>query len=96
MAADKSIPDAHLRLAEILSDLTSLRVCDPKAALALVSIRPNSSAAQAQTDEEQDADIKRAKDVVELHYKVREAHKRGELGRGLEEARSLVQRAISG
>ncbi|KAL1311676.1 hypothetical protein AAFC00_001780 [Neodothiora populina] len=32
-----------MRIAEILSDLTSLRACDPAAALALLAARPSSS-----------------------------------------------------
>ncbi|KAF2869262.1 hypothetical protein BDV95DRAFT_498602 [Massariosphaeria phaeospora] len=89
-----------MQLAEILSDLVSLRVCDPAAALALVSARPNSTAKptdpkdkapETETDE-QDPDLKRAKELVKLHYGVREASKRGELGRGLEEARAAIER----
>ncbi|KAF2030036.1 hypothetical protein EK21DRAFT_112329 [Setomelanomma holmii] len=39
----KPIPEKEntITVAEILSDLVSLRVCDPTAALALVSARPN-------------------------------------------------------
>ncbi|KAF2750687.1 hypothetical protein M011DRAFT_416871, partial [Sporormia fimetaria CBS 119925] len=98
-----------MQIAEILSDLTSLRVCDPTAALALVSARPAPTAktsataplhnepgteALGQQDkgaaEDADADIQRAKELVKLHYEVREKQKRGELGRGLEEARRKV------
>ncbi|KAF2850723.1 hypothetical protein T440DRAFT_479017 [Plenodomus tracheiphilus IPT5] len=105
-----------MRLAEILSDLVSLRVCDPAAALALVSTRAvsthnkqittnkststNADAdAAANTDtnkdeEEQDVDLKRAKELLSLHYQVKQAHKQGELRRGLEEARGSVERAL--
>jgi len=38
--------------------------------------------------------LRRAKDLVELHYAVKEAHKRGELGRGLMEARRVVEGAV--
>jgi hypothetical protein len=121
--------ETPMQLAEILSDLVSLRVCvrstpslvlpspfrssppctdipqDPAAALALVSARPNPSSAttnpsaatdQKGTEEEQDTDLKRAKDLVELHYAVKEAHKRGELGKGLLEARRAVEGAVGG
>jgi len=47
-------------------------------------------------DEEQDPELKRAKDLLKYHYEVKEAHKRGEVGRGLEEARSLVRKAVGG
>jgi len=46
------------------------------------------------SQEEADADLKRAKDLVKLHYQVKEAHKRGQLGRGLDEARGMVARAV--
>ncbi|KAF1942565.1 hypothetical protein EJ02DRAFT_454079 [Clathrospora elynae] len=92
-----------MQLAEILSDLVSLRVCDPAAALALVSVRSSSSSQDASakpntttTDDEQDPELKRAKDLLKLHYEVKEAHKRGELGRGLEDARRAVERAVGG
>ncbi|RYO33588.1 hypothetical protein AA0113_g4821 [Alternaria arborescens] len=95
-----------MQLAEMLSDLVSLRACDPAAALALVSARStdlnsisshdNTAKPNTATDDEQDPDLKRAKDLLKLHYEVKEAHKRGELGRGLEEARSLVKKAVGG
>jgi hypothetical protein len=46
--------------------------------------------------DEDDADLERAKDLLKLHYDVKEKHKRGELSRGLEEARRDVARAIAG
>ncbi|ORY14994.1 hypothetical protein BCR34DRAFT_478591 [Clohesyomyces aquaticus] len=101
-----------LTLAEILSDLTSLRLCDPAAALALVSVRPakttstststansattNPEQPQADKDDKGDPDLQRAKDLVELHYSVKEAHKRGELEKGLAEAREMVTKAVEG
>jgi hypothetical protein len=108
-----------LQLAEILSDLVSLRVCvclpfsssfhpsyihttspftdtillqDPAAALALVSARPNTSDKSATITEEDDKDLARAKELLKLHYDVKEKHKRGDLARGLEEARRSVAR----
>ncbi|KAF2467564.1 uncharacterized protein BDR25DRAFT_234181 [Lindgomyces ingoldianus] len=86
-----------MQLAEILSDLTSLRVCDPTAALALVSERPSKSPntkANQKLVEEDDPDLKRAKDLVELHYSVREAYEL--LGKDLREAREAVERAVRG
>ncbi|USP77124.1 hypothetical protein yc1106_04398 [Curvularia clavata] len=97
-----------MQLAEILSDLVSLRVCDPAAALALVSARSDSSsttttattsaaaAADADPKDDSDLDLKRAKDLLKLHIEVKEAEKRGELSRVLEEARGLVERAVGG
>lgn len=133
-------PAPEMQLAEILSDLVSLRpgvcVClpplqnlslffdfstshtrdpntvhntltyapqDPDAALALVSARPSSSTSAPHTtapapndpaQDDDDKDLQRARELVGLHYDVRERCKRGELGRGLEEARSAVERAL--
>ncbi|KAF3046574.1 hypothetical protein E8E12_010991 [Didymella heteroderae] len=99
----------EMQLAEILSDLVSLRagVCDPAAALALVSARPSSTPASSTTaaaptasstdhdaTEDGDADLARAKELVALHYDVRERCKRGDLSAGLAEARSAVERAL--
>ncbi|KAF1832918.1 hypothetical protein BDW02DRAFT_501826 [Decorospora gaudefroyi] len=81
-------------LAEILSDLVSLRICDPSAALSLVSAHPATSTTDQEQD--QDTDLARAKELVRLHYEVKEKEKRGELGRGLEGARQAVERAVGG
>ncbi|KAF2442134.1 hypothetical protein P171DRAFT_487390 [Karstenula rhodostoma CBS 690.94] len=90
------MPDSSTpQLAHLLSDLVSLRMCDPAAALALVSARatttPTTSSELDKKDA--DADITRAKELVSLHYAVKETHRRGELGAGLAEARASVERA---
>ncbi|KAJ4409075.1 hypothetical protein N0V91_002891 [Didymella pomorum] len=104
----KAAAPQEMQLAEILSDLVSLRpgVCDPAAALALVSARPSSLSTGAssfapstaaepdKSAEEDDKDLHRAKELVALHYDVRERYKRGELTRGLAEARGAVERAL--
>lgn len=41
-----------------------------------------------------DPDLKRAKEIVSLHYEVRERCKSGELSRDLAEARRDVDRAV--
>ncbi|KAG9201565.1 hypothetical protein G6514_005572 [Epicoccum nigrum] len=112
----------EMQLAQILSDLASLSpgVCDPAAALALVSARPtppaSSTAAAAAAGpapgpataalpaehkdeaaaEEQDKDLQRARELVKLHYQVRERCRTGELAQGLAEARREVERALGG
>ncbi|KAH4169266.1 hypothetical protein HBH43_115080 [Parastagonospora nodorum] len=90
--------ESPLHLAEILSDLVSLRVCDPSAALALVSARPNTPThTETQKNaEEDDVELGRAKELLKLHYDVKERHKRGDLARGLEEARREVGRVVGG
>ncbi|CAA9957725.1 hypothetical protein CFE70_001275 [Pyrenophora teres f. teres 0-1] len=99
--ANQTTATEPIQLAQILSDLNSLRACDPSAALALVSARPNTnttaSSAPASTPEStQDTELDRAKDLLKLHYEVKEAHMRGELGRGLQEAREAVRRSMGG
>ncbi|KAF2203753.1 hypothetical protein GQ43DRAFT_366182 [Delitschia confertaspora ATCC 74209] len=87
--------DTTISLAEILADLTSLRFCqDQNAALALVSARANQPPVPKADESELDPDLKRAKDLVELHYSVKVAHQRGELERGLDEARQAVRGAV--
>ncbi|KAF1912428.1 hypothetical protein BDU57DRAFT_542263 [Ampelomyces quisqualis] len=88
--------ETPLRLAEILSDLVSLQVCDPAAALALVSARANDPSPPTATtqDDDDDVDLKRAKDLLKYHYDVREKHKRGQLSVGLEQARRDVEKVV--
>ncbi|KAF4555781.1 Hypothetical protein D9617_2g057450 [Elsinoe fawcettii] len=68
-----------MRVAELLSDLTSLRACDPQAALALVSARPaqaNDVPTSGKPDDG-DEDLKRARDLIELHSTVKTRHGSG-------------------
>ncbi|KAF6240324.1 hypothetical protein HO173_001935 [Letharia columbiana] len=72
-----------MQIASILSDLTSLRVCDHSAALALVSVH---RAGRVDDDRKlsvkakEDVDMQRAIDLVELHYGVKMKHLQGEEG----------------
>ncbi|PSK60132.1 hypothetical protein B9Z65_1030 [Elsinoe australis] len=70
-----------MRVAELLSDLTSLRACDPQAALALVSARPKPKDAigeiTSNATEKEDEDLKRARDLIELHSTVKTRHGNG-------------------
>src|SRR4051812_22470802 len=123
--ANQTTATEPIQLAQILSDLNSLRACvrfhfsslrthcqtscvisvanpqlthrhtlqDPSAALALVSTRPSTTTSPASAPAHtsaQDTELDRAKDLLKLHHEVKEAHMRGELGRGLEEAREAV------
>lgn len=91
-----------MKLAEVLSDLNTLRVCDHSAALALVSARPTppskASAPEAQTKREgdEDPDLQRAKDLLRLHNDVKVAHEHGRVDQGLLEARRMVKAALEG
>ena len=46
--------------------------------------------------EEQDADLKRAKDLIELHYSIKVPSENGQLERILREARSVVRELDTG
>jgi hypothetical protein len=115
-----------MKVAEVLSDLTSLRVCvwsprfarasillltppqEPAAAQALVSARPSppqssveavkakTASLQKQSTVEGDADLQRAKDLIDLHYKVKVAHADGTVDEGLESARRDVGEVLRG
>lgn len=61
-----------------------------------MSVRPNNSTSTQSTEikEEDDEDIKRAKDLLKYHYDVKEKHKHGELSLELERARRDVERVV--
>ncbi|KAF2164167.1 hypothetical protein M409DRAFT_68066 [Zasmidium cellare ATCC 36951] len=87
-----------MKLAEFLSDLTSLQVCDPNAALALVSARPESSVSgdslrPSASKDDGDVDLKRAKDLLDLHASVKLAHQDG-TDAELNTARDAVARIL--
>ncbi|KAI7084518.1 hypothetical protein KC356_g6642 [Hortaea werneckii] len=84
-----------MQLAAFLSDLTSLQVCDPKAAMTLVTTRPsNVDTAEADTDpQDNDQDLKRAKDLLELHTSVKVAHQDGSMS-GLNDARDAIAKVL--
>ncbi|TLD25897.1 Zinc finger transcription factor [Venturia nashicola] len=106
--------DWKMKVAQVLSDLTSLRVCNQKAALDLVSARPGTAstgtgsveavrqrtaALLSGTNDENDPDLQRAKDLVELHYAVKVKHlSKGtggvEVDESLEDARHAVKVAM--
>ena len=54
----------------------------------------NNQNQEQEQEEAQDADLKRAKDLVELHYKVKVAQTKGRLKEGLAEARKAVERVV--
>ncbi|KAL8835274.1 MAG: hypothetical protein Q9176_007034 [Flavoplaca citrina] len=94
-----------MQIASILSDLTSLRVCDHNAALALVSTRapasdsitPNSIQPFTSKGDHQtrnDPDMERAMDLIELHQGVKMTHVRGQ-DHGLTRARKEVDAVLA-
>ncbi|KAI9773247.1 MAG: hypothetical protein M1835_006179 [Candelina submexicana] len=95
-----------MQIAEVLSDLTSLRVCGHEEALALVNASKSLSAAKDSDasitgkitkalpeDAEVDTDLRRANDIMELHHtvKVKHAHR---LDDDIQQARSEVRELL--
>lgn len=70
---------------------------DPNAALALVSARPDQTAARSDVkpdeSENSDPDLKRAKDLLALHANVKVAHQDG-TDKDLNEAREAVAQIL--
>ncbi|KAF2831002.1 hypothetical protein CC86DRAFT_377924 [Ophiobolus disseminans] len=111
MAPSEPTPQPML-LANILSDLVTLGTCPPAAALALVSASSSSSPSQLQTSpstqtahnastsasaaNDDDIDLTRAKELLKLHYEVKQAHQEGRLRVGLEGARRDVAGVVGG
>ncbi|KAL8944163.1 MAG: hypothetical protein Q9216_000587 [Gyalolechia sp. 2 TL-2023] len=94
-----------MQIAAILSDLTSLRVCDHSAALALVSTRAPASDPLtteslkpdlAANDHRRgsDLDMERAMDLMALHHGVKMKHVQGE-NRELVQARKDVDAVLA-
>ncbi|CZT17703.1 uncharacterized protein RCC_03540 [Ramularia collo-cygni] len=90
-----------MRVAEFLSDMTTLSICDAEAALALVSARPPKPDATmgaegstaAASDDNNDQDLNRAKDLLNLHGTVKVAHQDG-IDKELQHAREAVAKVL--
>ncbi|KAJ5780650.1 hypothetical protein N7457_005810 [Penicillium paradoxum] len=92
-----------MQIAEILSDITSLRVCGHNEALALVNVHKNiagpestesGSASADKSPAEDNTDLRRAKELVELHYEVKARHASGTVDEELSQARRDVRRIL--
>ncbi|KAK1140541.1 hypothetical protein N8T08_010287 [Aspergillus melleus] len=92
-----------MQVAEILSDLTSLRVCDHHDALALVTVNDRLSATRLPSEhlssvkskdedatDSADDDLRRAKELVELHYEIKARHVDGRVDGELALAREGI------
>lgn len=72
---------------------------DPSAALALVSARPQTTTAATEEkskakNAEEDPDLTRAKDLVDLHYSVKVQHANATVDESLLEARRNVESVL--
>ncbi|KAB8204475.1 hypothetical protein BDV34DRAFT_197553 [Aspergillus parasiticus] len=93
-----------MQVAEILSDLTSLRVCDYNDALTLVTVHERAPAepspadgslvAASQQGEKANDDLRRAKELVDLHYEIKARHADGTVDEDLARAREDVNRVL--
>ncbi|KAJ9312555.1 hypothetical protein DTO271D3_7102 [Paecilomyces variotii] len=89
-----------MQVAEILSDLTSLRACGHNEAMVLVTVHKNidNAESRAKPEENQNPDLQRAKDLIDLHYNVKMKHMRGQqpgtVDEGLRKARDDVSRVL--
>ncbi|KAL9113460.1 MAG: hypothetical protein Q9227_002501 [Pyrenula ochraceoflavens] len=93
-----------MQVAALLSDLKSLAVCPPSAALDLVTSHrrlprshntPGDHPAK-DADADSNADLTRAKDLVDLHYGVKERYREEGVGEELMRAREDVRRVMVG
>ncbi|KAA8645918.1 PWI domain-containing protein [Aspergillus tanneri] len=101
-----------MQVAEILSDLTSLRVCDHHDALAMVTVNERVAASRLTSEVPADADVdsdrtlpqqrsertaredlRRAKEIVELHHGFKLRHVDGRVDEELSRARDWVDHA---
>ncbi|KAF7117850.1 hypothetical protein CNMCM5793_007153 [Aspergillus hiratsukae] len=95
-----------MKVAEILSDLTSLRVCDYNDALTLVTVNErlneargppddrNKAAVSKRQQEQQNDDLRRAKELVDLHYEMKTKYALGTVDGELIRAREEVDRVL--
>ncbi|KAE8149965.1 hypothetical protein BDV25DRAFT_155306 [Aspergillus avenaceus] len=87
-----------MQVAEILSDITSLQACDHNDALTLVTVherKPVDSAVDG-TDAgpKLNDDLRRAKELVDLHYEFKARHADGSVDDELARAREDVNRVL--
>ncbi|CBF83728.1 uncharacterized protein ANIA_10374 [Aspergillus nidulans FGSC A4] len=87
-----------MKVAEILSDLTSLRACDYNDALNLVTVNerlmPTQTATQPVRADAANDHLRIASELVELQYEMRTTHKDGRVDDQLRRAREEVNRVL--
>ncbi|KAI9374772.1 hypothetical protein BJX61DRAFT_540475 [Aspergillus egyptiacus] len=96
-----------MKVAEILSDLTSLRACEYNDALNLVTVserlQPSEiaveSATKASTPKSAEAEaakdhLRLASELVELHYEMKAVHKDGRVDEQLRRGREQVNQVL--
>ncbi|KAJ5917832.1 hypothetical protein N7454_010207 [Penicillium verhagenii] len=101
-----------MQVAEILSDITSLRVCGHNEALSLVNanqslaetsatetsnsstVNASHDAPETQLNNKQDH-LRRAKELVKLHYEFKSRHSDGEVDSALRKSREDVEKVLA-
>ncbi|KAL4901272.1 hypothetical protein BDW74DRAFT_84545 [Aspergillus multicolor] len=87
-----------MKVAEILSDLTSLRACDYNDALNLVTVNERLTSSETAPKpiraEETKDQLRAASELVELHYEMKAIHKDGRVDDQLRRGREEVNRVL--
>ncbi|KAL4953006.1 hypothetical protein BDW69DRAFT_166396 [Aspergillus filifer] len=89
-----------MKVAEILSDLTSLRACDYNDALNLVTVNERLTPPSTESDpkalpaETVNEHLKLASELVELHYEMKAIHRDGRVDEQLRRGREDVNRVL--
>ncbi|EER25900.1 hypothetical protein D8B26_008224 [Coccidioides posadasii str. Silveira] len=95
-----------MKVAEILSDLTSLRACEHADAAALLNVgktapgsaNPQDASSAVASSQSMNPDLQRAKDLIDLHKEVKLRHQRyqngGLVDKDLRQARDDVSRVL--
>ncbi|KAL4969480.1 uncharacterized protein BDV14DRAFT_164612 [Aspergillus stella-maris] len=89
-----------MKVAEILSDLTSLRACDYNDALNLVTVNERLTPPSTESElkalpaETVNEHLKLASELVELHYEMKAIHRDGRVDEQLRRGREDVNRVL--
>ncbi|EMF10598.1 uncharacterized protein SEPMUDRAFT_150647 [Sphaerulina musiva SO2202] len=88
----------EVKVSDLFAALQQLQATDSEAALALVTARPDLRPAArngAETGNEDDPDLNRAKDLLHLHQSVKLAHPDAQPDAALKQARADVAKVLS-
>ncbi|KAL4810235.1 hypothetical protein BDV18DRAFT_130563 [Aspergillus unguis] len=87
-----------MKVAEILSDLTSLRACEYNDAINLVTCNERLTPSEAETYLAQagtaNDQLRLASELVELHYEMKAIHRDGRVDEQLRQGREDVNRVL--
>ncbi|KAK6523506.1 hypothetical protein TWF281_001486 [Arthrobotrys megalospora] len=83
-----------ITIAELLTDLSSLKACEPADALSLVTIDPSllPSSLKPAADDDSNATLSAAKELIELHVEISQRKGLEELAGGRGQVEEIVRR----